>query len=72
MPERAVILVVDDSEEDILLIRRAFEKAYLSNPVFAVRSGAEAISYLQGEGRYSSRDEFPLPDEIEPASVYTA
>jgi CheY-like chemotaxis protein len=24
--------------------------------------GAEAIAYLQGEGRYGQREEFPLPD----------
>jgi len=62
MPERAVILVCDDSEDDILLIRRAFEKALLTNPLFAVRSGDEAILYLKGEGKYSRRDEYPLPD----------
>src|SRR5689334_22536778 len=62
MPERAVIFVVDDSEDDIHLIRKAFRKAYVLNPVFAVTSGDEAICYLQGEGKYLNRDEYPLPD----------
>ena len=62
MPERAVILIADDSEEDIILIRKAFEKADVPNPIFAVRNGAEAISYLKGQDRFSNRDEFPLPD----------
>src|SRR5881296_1298924 len=61
MPERAVILVADDSEEDILLIRKAFERGHITNPFFAVKSGDEAISYLKGEGKYSNRDEYPLP-----------
>src|SRR5204863_7172656 len=52
----------DDSEEDILLIRKAFEKALILNPIYAVKSGEEAISYLQGKGAYSNRDEYPLPD----------
>jgi CheY-like chemotaxis protein len=62
MPERAFILVADDSEGDIIILRKAFEKAYVPNPLFGVKSGAEAISYLKGEGRYSNRNEFPLPD----------
>jgi len=62
MSDRAVILVADDSEEDILLIQKAFVRAHVPNPIFVVRGGAEAISYLKGEGRYSRRDEFPLPD----------
>jgi CheY-like chemotaxis protein len=62
MPERAVILLVDDSEEDILVIRRAFEKAFIPNPLYAVKSGDEAISYFEGRGKFSNRDEYPLPE----------
>jgi CheY-like chemotaxis protein len=62
MAEQALILIADDSDDDILVIRRAFEKAYVLNPLYAVKSGEEVISYLRGEGRYSNRDEYPLPD----------
>jgi len=62
MPERALILIADDSEDDITVIRKAFEKAHFPNPVYSVKSGQEAIAYLQGKGRYSLRDEYPLPD----------
>src|SRR4029079_2071350 len=62
MPERALILIADDSEDDITVIRKAFEKAHVPNPVYSVKSGQEAIAYLQGKGRYSLRDEYPLPD----------
>ena len=61
MPQNAVILVVDDLEEDILLLKRALEVAGVKNPVMAVRSGEEAIAYLAGEGNYWRRTEFPLP-----------
>jgi CheY-like chemotaxis protein len=63
-PDRAVILIVDDWEDDILLIQRAFLKGNIQNPIHAVRSGEEAVAYLKGEGKYSHRDEYPLPGLI--------
>jgi CheY-like chemotaxis protein len=56
-----VILVVEDREDDILLIRKAFERAGVANPVHFVRSGDEAVAYLSGEWKYRNRAEFPLP-----------
>lgn len=62
LPEQAVILLVDDREDDILLVRRALTKANVTNPVFVVRDGEEALSYLDGTGKYFNRAEYPLPD----------
>jgi len=62
MSERALILIADDSEDDITVIRKAFQKAFIPNPLYAVKSGEEAIAYFKGEGLYSNRDEYPLPD----------
>jgi CheY-like chemotaxis protein len=42
-------------------MRKAFQKASLTNPIHIVRDGEEAIAYLIGEGKYANRDEFPLP-----------
>ena len=64
MPDQAVILLVEDREDDIFLIRRSFEKGGINNPLQVVRDGEEAISYLEGLGRYRNRDEYPLPDLI--------
>jgi CheY-like chemotaxis protein len=64
MSDHAVILVVEDREDDILLVRRAFEKAHLRNPLHFVRDGEEAIAYLRCEGKYCTRAEHPLPDLI--------
>jgi CheY-like chemotaxis protein len=61
MPDQALILLVDDSEDDILLIRQAFAKAGIPNPLQVVRSGEEAVEYLQGIWKYRNREEFPLP-----------
>ena len=61
MSETAVLLIVEDREDDIILMRKAFQKAGLTNPVQIVRDGEEAIAYLRGDGRYSNRAEYPLP-----------
>jgi CheY-like chemotaxis protein len=42
------ILVAEDNEDHVLLIKRAFEHARLLNPVQFVQDGAEAIAYLNG------------------------
>src|SRR5947208_17166337 len=61
MSERAVILLAEDNEDHILLIRRAFTKALIANPFYVVRNGEEAIAYFKGEGRFANRAEYPLP-----------
>ncbi len=62
MAEHAVILLAEDEEDYVLLIRRAFEQAKIPNPLYVVWNGQEAISYLKGEGKYANREEYPLPD----------
>jgi len=62
MRDKRVVLLAEDLDDDILLIRRAFDKAGMKNPLFVVRNGDEAIAYLSGIGQYAHRDEFPLPD----------
>jgi CheY-like chemotaxis protein len=62
MHDQAVILLAEDNADDILVIRKAFQRSNLLNPVHIVRDGEEAIAYLQGVGKYGSRDEYPLPD----------
>jgi len=61
MPDQAVILIAEDKDEDIELLRHAFVRAEIPNPIHVVKDGAETIAYLQGEGKYSNRDEYPLP-----------
>jgi CheY-like chemotaxis protein len=61
MNDAATILLAEDREEDIILIRKAFEKAGIRNPLCIVRNGEEAINYLTGVGRFSDRLCYPLP-----------
>jgi CheY-like chemotaxis protein len=41
---------------------RAFVKAGVFSPIQVVRNGEEAIAYLAGEGKFSNRAEYPLPN----------
>jgi CheY-like chemotaxis protein len=60
-PEDAVILLVEDRADDILLIQRAFQRAGVKNPMVVTRNGDEAIEYLSGQGMFRNRAEYPLP-----------
>jgi|SRR6516162_780703 CheY-like chemotaxis protein len=62
--DEAVILLVEDQANDYLLIRKAFDKGGIVNPLFVVTSGEEAVAYLSGEGKFRNRHEYPLPDLI--------
>src|SRR5215475_7922783 len=60
--EQPIILLAEDSEDDVILIERAFRKAKITAPLMAVHDGEEAISYLSGSGQYADRAQFPFPD----------
>jgi CheY-like chemotaxis protein len=62
MADHGVILVAEDEEDYVLIIRKAFAEAKLKNPVHFVSTGLEAMAYLNGEGKYANRDEYPLPE----------
>jgi CheY-like chemotaxis protein len=61
MTDEQTILLVDDSENDLKLMSIAFLRAGINSPLQVVHNGVEAIAYLAGEGRYTDRNEFPLP-----------
>lgn len=59
-PEPA-ILIAEDDENDICLIRRAFLKTGFENPLRIVRNGEEAVAYLKGEPPFNDRKASPSP-----------
>jgi CheY-like chemotaxis protein len=60
--EKYLVLMVDDSEDDCLLIKMAVSKAERLNFIGSVSDGEEVVSYLNGEGKYADREKYPLPD----------
>jgi CheY-like chemotaxis protein len=61
---RAVVLIAEDNDNDVVMLRRAFRQLGHTGPVQFVRDGEEAIAYLAGGGVFARRREFPLPDFI--------
>src|SRR5258707_1060535 len=59
--DQPLILLVEDREDDILLIQKAFQRAEIQTALQVVRDGEEAIWYLSGVGKYANRAEYPLP-----------
>lgn len=62
MLQPAVILLAEDEEDYVLLLKKALAEANVANPLQVVSTGQDLKAYLKGEGKYASRDEFPLPD----------
>jgi CheY-like chemotaxis protein len=60
-PSTPAVLLAEDSEADVFFLLRAFSTAGVKNPVHVVRSGAEAIDYLAGNGKFADRARFPTP-----------
>ena len=56
-----LILIAEDNDDHVVLLRRALRRGALVNPIFVVTDGEETISYLKGEGKFADRYEYPLP-----------
>jgi CheY-like chemotaxis protein len=55
------LLLVEDNEDDVFLMRRALKGARVVNPLHVVEDGQEAVNYLAGTGKYADRESYPLP-----------
>ena len=64
MEEPVYILLIEDNKMDIELTLDAFKEAHLSNEIRVIENGEEALRYLLGEGPYTDRKKFRLPDLI--------
>ena len=57
-----VILLLEDEENDVILVRRAAAKVDVGHRILAVNNGEAAIRYLEGAER--DWDQFRAPDLI--------
>lgn len=57
----ATILLAEDNDNDAFLMKHAFRRAGVSNPVLRVCDGEEAVDYLAGNGAFADRQKYPLP-----------
>jgi CheY-like chemotaxis protein len=59
-----IVLIVDDTDTDGLLMRMVFERAGVVQPARFANNGEEAIAYLNGDGGFGDREKFPLPTAV--------
>jgi CheY-like chemotaxis protein len=64
MNGRFILLLLEDSEEDVFLFRRALGRVGRSLDLRCVPNGIVAQQYLLGQNDFANRDEFPLPQVI--------
>ncbi len=55
------ILLVEDNEPDVVLTQEAFKEAKISNALYVVEDGVEALEFLRRQGKYADA---PRPDLI--------
>ena len=55
------VLLVDDGENDLVLLRIALGRAGFRGPIREARGGQEAMAYLGGSGVYADRKKYLLP-----------
>ena len=58
------ILLVEDSSDDMELIKRKLESFGMDYNLIVERDGEEALNYLYHKEKYSDREKFPDPDLI--------
>jgi CheY-like chemotaxis protein len=61
MTTHASILLVEDNEDDVFLMRRALKGAGIVNPLQVVEDGQQAVDYLSNSGNYIDRSACPRP-----------
>jgi len=59
-----VVLLVEDDTNTIRALRLSLLKAGFGNKVLEAHDGQEAVDYLRGEGEFSNRLRYPLPQLI--------
>ena len=64
MDKDFTILLAEDNETDVLLIKRALQGAGIHSRMEVVTDGEEAIAYLRGENQYADRRQYPMPNLV--------
>jgi len=62
--EQKTVLVVEDSDDDLVVFKRMVRKAGCGLSFQYVDDGEKALAYLKGEGPYADRKAHPFPDLV--------
>lgn len=55
------VLYVEDEEDDVFLLQRAWARAGLPYPLVVLPDGVQAVDYLLGQGAFHDRTRYPFP-----------
>ncbi|HUR44719.1 MAG TPA: response regulator [Candidatus Saccharimonadales bacterium] len=55
------ILAVEDDENDVIFLQMGLKAAGVTCPLHVAVDGRKALDYLEGNGAFSNRAEFPMP-----------
>jgi CheY-like chemotaxis protein len=58
------VLLADESSEAACVFEDVLRKSHLTNPLVVVRSGTDAVAYLEGAGAYADREHYPFPGAL--------
>jgi CheY-like chemotaxis protein len=58
------VLLVEDSENDVFLMKMACQRTGIPHDLQVVSDGDAAIRYLSGAGVYADRNLYPMPDLV--------
>jgi CheY-like chemotaxis protein len=58
------ILLVEDDENDVFFMKRAFAAAGIGEAVRVVEDGQQAVDYLLGCGKFADHAQFPSPSLV--------
>lgn len=61
MRRASTILIVDDDENDIFFVKRAFTEIDVHCRFHVLKNGQEVIDYLIGDGAFANREAYPMP-----------
>ncbi|MFN3200171.1 MAG: response regulator [Bradymonadia bacterium] len=56
------IVLVEDDDNDVRIIRRAIRRGHLNNTITVVRDGQEALDYLHRRPPFDDTEAWPWPD----------
>src|SRR5271170_5190059 len=59
-----IIMLVEDSADDVELTLRAFQKSKVLNEIVVIRDGVEALDYLFGTGAHAGPEPKAMPEVI--------
>jgi two-component system, response regulator len=64
MTRSRIILLVEDSPDDVELTLRAFGKSDTANTIVVARDGEQALEYLFATGTHAGRDAMLVPEVV--------